>query len=109
MESASGYCQGDYVKMVYCLDHYKNGVEHYGEIWLGAAKEFCVITLDEDGEEGNSCSGFIVAGCQIKNWQESDSEYKRIVCEWSDINPEETRLEMIEGSKTYTKYTYRIA
>jgi len=109
VDDASGYCQGDYVKMVYCLDHYKDGVKPYGEIWLGAAKEFYVITLDEDGEEGESCGGFIIADCQIKNWRESDSEYKRIVCEWDGINPEETRLEMIDGSRTYTKYTYRIA
>lgn len=30
--SARGYCQGDYVDMVYCPERYPEGVEQYGEI-----------------------------------------------------------------------------
>ena len=103
--SAYGYCQGDYVRMVYCKEHYEKDVESYGEVWLGAAKEFCVIEIDDDGEEADSCYGFIVADCQAK----TDADYKRIVCEWDGIKEEEARLEMIESSRTYTKYTYRVA
>lgn len=102
-DSAAGYCQGDYVKMVYCPDHYPAGVKSYGEIWLGAAKEFYTIELDENGEEGDTCSGFIVADCQAR----TDEDYKRLVCEWAGIDPSETRLEMIDGQTTYTRYSYR--
>lgn len=102
---AYGYCQGDYVKMVYCPEHYKNGVQHYGEIWLGVGKEFCVIDLDENGEEANTCGGYIIADCQAR----SDEDYKRIICEWACIPAEETRLEMIDGCRTVTRYTYRYA
>lgn len=105
VSSAHGYCQGDYVEMVYCPEHYKNGVENYGEIWLGCAKEFCVIDLDENGEEADSCYGYIVADCEA--WR--DEDYKRIVCEWAGINEEETRLELIDGQNTYTTYSYRVA
>jgi hypothetical protein len=110
-ESAHGYCQGDVVKMVYCKEHYKEGVNHYGEVWLGAAKEFGVIGLDENGEEDamDTCYGFIVADCQIKNWRDSDNEYKKIVCEWACIKLEETQMDMIDGSKTYTRDTCRTA
>lgn len=103
--SAYGYCQGDYCEMVYCPEHYKDGVRAYGEVWLGAAKEFTVIDLDENGEEAYSCGGYIVADCEARD----DSDYKRLVCELAGIKPEETRLEMIAGYHTYTKYEYRTA
>lgn len=105
VSSASGYCQGDYVEIVYCTQYYPENVEKYGEIWLGAAKEFCVIDLDENGEEADSCYGYIVADCEARG----DDDYKRLVCEWAGINPDETRLEMIDGYHTYTKYEYRTA
>lgn len=104
-DSATGYCQGDYVEMVYCPEHYKDGVKPYGEIWLGAGKEFCVIYLDENGEEDYTVWGYIIANCQA--WK--DEDYKRLICEWACIPEEETQLEMIDGYKTYTKYNYRIA
>jgi hypothetical protein len=102
-ESAFGYCQGDYVKMVYCSEHYKNGVKHYGEIWLGAGKEFYVIDLDNNGEEIDAYGGYNIADCQARN----DEDYKRLVCEWACIPEDETRLEMIDSYKTVTKYIYR--
>lgn len=105
VSSAYGYCQGDYVEIVYCKQYYSENVEKYGEIWLGAAKEFCVIDLDENGEETDSCYGYIVADCEARD----DDDYKRLVCEMAGINPEETRLEMIDGYYTYTKYEYRTA
>lgn len=104
-DSAHSYCQGDYVKMVYCTEYYENVAKHYGEVWLGAAKEFCVISVDENGEETDTCYGFIVADCEAK----TDEDYKRRVCEWEGINQDEARLEMIESSKSYIKYSYRIA
>lgn len=104
-DSATGYSQGDYVEMVYCKEHYTDGAKAYGEIWLGAGKEFYTIELDENGEEGDTCGGYIVADCQA--WK--DEEYKKLVCEWACIHEEETRLEMIDGSRTYTKHTYRSA
>lgn len=92
-DSATGYCQDDYVKMVYCPEHYKNGVKHYGEIWLGAGKEFYTIDIDENGEETETCYGYIVADCQVLH----DEDYKRLVCEWACIPEDETRLEMIDS------------
>ena len=103
--SAYGYCQGDYCEMVYCPEHYPNGVQAYGEVYLGAAKEFTVIDLDENGEEADSCGGYIVADCEARD----DSDYKRLVCEWAGIKPEETRLEMIDGYSVQTVYQYRTA
>lgn len=108
--SAHGYCQGDYCEVVYCEAHYtQEQAQTAGEVYEGAAKEFCVIELDEDGEEADSCYGFIVADCQIKSWMDAEQEYKRIVSEWACIDPEETQLEMIDYNKTVTRtiYSYR--
>lgn len=105
VSSAYGYCQGDYVQIVYCKQYYPENVQKYGEIWLGAAKEFTVIALDENGEEQDRVYGYIVADCEAR----TDADYKRLVCEWEGLNPEETELQMIDGYHTYTKYDYRTA
>lgn len=101
--SATGYSQGDYVEMIYCKEKYPDGVQNYGEIWLGVCKEFYTIELDENGEEGDTCYGFIVADCQA--WK--DEDYKRLVCEWEGIKEEDAQLEIIEESHVITQYTYR--
>lgn len=103
--SARGYCQGDYVEIVYCPECYPEGVEACGEIWLGAAKEFCIIDVNDDGTEGDTVYGYIVADC--KAWR--DAEYKAIICKWEGLEPEETRLEMIDSTTTRTIYSYRTA
>lgn len=99
-----GYCQGDYVEVVYCEGFHENP-KYYGECWLGCAKEFTVNYLDESGEEEDSVGGYIVADCQA--WR--DEDYKRLVCEWAGIPEEETVLELIESTSYHTTYHYRTA
>lgn len=100
--SVSGYCQGDYCEIVYCIEHYNNPC-HYGEIWLGCGKEFEVIDIDENGNETDICGGYIVADCQVNK----EDDYKNLVCEWACIPVEDTILEMIENRYTRIVYTYR--
>lgn len=102
--NARGYCQGDFCEIVYCKE-FHSCPEAYGEIWLGAGKEFCVIDLDDDGNEADTVYGYIVADCQARK----DEDYKRLVCEWAGISPEETMLEMIDDWHTRTEYEYRTA
>lgn len=108
-----GYCQGDYVDVVYCEDYHENP-KYYGECWLGCAREYGVIEVenyvqDEDGEpaydEVDSCYGYIVSDSQA--WREED--VKRLVCEWAGIPVEETVLELIESSSVHRTYHYRTA
>lgn len=100
--SAHGYCQGDYCEVLYSGERYTNA-RKYGEVWLGAAKEFCVIELDGNGEEIDSCYGYIVADCEA--WK--DEQYKSIVSEWAGINPDDAELQMIDGYSVQTVYKYR--
>lgn len=103
--SAHGYCQGDYCEMVYCSEHYRDGVQHYGEIWLGCGKEFGVMELGENGEEINAVYGYIIADCQAR----TEEDYKRLVCEWAGIDEQNAALEMIDDCYTVTRYKYRTA
>lgn len=101
---STGYCQDDYCYIIYNTKRYtEKDVEIYGDMFNGCCKEFCVIELDEDENETDSCYGYYVANCQAWN----DEEYKKIVCEWAGIDEEETTLEMIDDWKTQTVYTYR--
>lgn len=102
-DSATGYCQGDYVELVYCKEHYTEGVKHYGEIWLGAGKEFTITFLNGDGEEEDTVGGYIVADCQA--WKDEDC--KKLVCEWEGIPEDETELQMVDGYTVSTIYSYR--
>lgn len=102
VKGVSGYSQGDYVEVVYCTEFYSDVVK-FGEIWMGCGKEFCVIDLDDSGNEIDSCYGYIVADCEA--WK--DEDYKRLVCEWACIDPTETALEMIENESVSYSYSYR--
>jgi len=103
IKAGRGYCQGDFVDMIYCEKHYtKESIDAITDIYLGCAKEFCVIESEDE-----TIYGFFVADSAIKDWRNSDNEYKKIVCEDAGLNPDNVTLEMIESSRTYTAYTYR--
>jgi len=101
---AHGYCQGDYVQVLYCADpgRYENA-KIYGELWLGAGKEFAVIDLDENGIITDTCGGYFIADCQAYQ----DEKYKALVCEYACIDPEETELQLIDTCRTVQVYTWR--
>lgn len=104
IRSVYGYCQGDFVTVIYNADkHEKKSAKIYGEVWLNCCKEFCVIELDENGNEEDAVYGYIIADSEAWN----DEDYKKLVSEWACIDPEETQLEMISGYQTIA--SYRIA
>jgi hypothetical protein len=101
--SVRGYSQGDYSEIVYCEDIYtQQDAEAAGEIILGAANEYSITDLDDDGNEIDTVYGYIVADCQA--WRPED--VKRLVCEWGGIDPAEAVLMTIEDSYTRTEYKY---
>lgn len=94
---------GDLVDIIYCEGHCNNP-KREGEIYLGAAKEFCLI----DEEEGDESYGYIVADCEI-DFRDPDTSYKKALCEYEGLNPSEVKVEFIESARAYTEYTYRTA
>ena len=106
VRSARGYCQGDYAEIVFCVEEYTDKeIDIFGDYYLGCFKEFCVITLDEYGDEVETVWGYYVTDTEA--WE--DEDYKKAVCNMEGIAEDEARLEMIDGSNTYTAYTYRVA
>lgn len=105
--TARGYYQGDYCEVLYCeAHHHESTAQTYGDVFCGAAKEFLVIDLDENGEEIDECGGYIIADCQIEKWGSRAETYKQLVCEWAGIDKETTCLELIENYHTQTIYDY---
>ena len=90
------------ITIIYCKDYYSNP-QIEAEIFLGCAKEFCVIETDEAGNEIDSCYGYYVADCQVKN----DHDYKKLVCEYACIDEEETELQLIEKEYVTRCYDYK--
>lgn len=106
--SVTGYCQGDYVDIIYCSDNYtEQSAQEAGNVFLGCAKEFSCTDYDDNGQldENTTCYGYIVAD----NLAFTDEEYKKVIASYQGCKPEEIRLEMIDyhSMKTYTKYDYR--
>ena len=103
--AARGYCQGDYAEILYCIDFYtEEAIASYGDYFFGCCKEFCVVDIDDDGNEIDNCYGFFVADSEIKSWSDTDKEYKSIVCNAAGIDEAETSLELIDGYTTTTNY-----
>ena len=99
----SGYCQDDYVNVIFCTqNNSRETAETCGKLWLGCGKEYCVIDIDENGNEIESVYGYYVSDSQ--SWH---TDIKKLISEWADIDPEETTLEEIDGYTTRTIYNYK--
>ena len=97
VKTISGYCQGDYVDMVYCEKRYtEKDIETIGEIYLGCCKEFTAIELDAAGNEIDSCGGYFVADSEI-DYKDIDGSYKRIMCDYIGIDIQAATLELFDG------------
>lgn len=102
--TARGYSQGDWNTILYCEKYNTpEQINIIGDLWQGCGKEFCIISLDDQNNEIESCFGYFVADCQVRY----DADYKSIVCRDAGIPENNTTLELIENSYTTTHYTYK--
>lgn len=100
-----GYCQGDYVEVIYCMDNYtEKDADIFGDIANGCFKEFGVIELDDDGNEVDSCYGYYVTDTEA--WKPED--IKHLVCKWSGCDENITELHLCGTSHTVTTYDYDV-
>lgn len=106
VKGVHGYCQGDYVSVIYCTKYYdEKSAEIIGDLVLGCGKEFSITFCDDSGEEPDTIYGYFIADCEAR----SDEDYKNIVCNQEGIDPEAATLEIIETVKTITTPVYRTA
>lgn len=102
-----GYCQGDIATVLYCEEFYtEQDAKITGEIYNGWCKEFCLVDLDENGQEQEETEvyGYYVADCQAY----PEEDIKTVLCNYEGLKPEETKVLLIDYSTmhTYTKYEY---
>lgn len=91
-----GYCQGNYVEILYRTDLYSaEDIRKLGDLYLGCYMEFFVIYPD-----GDEIYGFYVTDEEAL----SEEDYKKIVCDQAGIPYDETVLMLVSGAHTVYDY-----
>ena len=92
VKSFTGYHQGDYCEVVYCVNHYTpEHIEEIGKFWLGCGTEFCI-----DG-----CYGYYVV--DELRWEEGE-KLRQYLADCYGCKPEELEIYLYDGEETVTKY-----
>jgi len=92
VKAFTGYSQGDFCEVVYCVSHYTpERINEIGNLWLGCGTEFCI-----DG-----CHGYYVP--DTIRWREGD-ELRQYLADRYGCKPEELEIYLYDGEETVTKY-----
>jgi hypothetical protein len=92
VKAFTGYSQGDYCEVVYCVNHYTpEHITEIGELWLGCGTEFCI--------EG--CYGYFVP--ESIRWREGETLRKYLADSYG-CEPEELEIYLYEGEHIVTDY-----
>jgi hypothetical protein len=92
VKAFTGYSQGDYCEVVYCVNHHTpERIEEIGKFWLGCGTEFCI----ED------CYGYYVP--DTIRWREGD-ELRQYLADSYGCKPEELEIYLYDGERIVTKY-----
>ena len=92
VKAFTGYSQGDYCEVVYCINHYTpEHINEIGKFWLGCGTEFCI-----DG-----CYGYYVP--DTIRWREGD-ELRQYLADRYGCRPEELEIYLYDGEHVVTDY-----
>jgi hypothetical protein len=92
VESFTGYSQGDYCEVIYCVNHHTpERINEIGRLWLGCGTEFCI-----DG-----CYGYYVP--DTIRWREGD-ELRQHLADCYGCKPEELEIYLYDGEHMVTDY-----
>jgi len=92
VKAFTGYSQGDYCEVVYCINHYTpEHIDEIGKFWLGCGTEFCI-----DG-----CYGYYVP--DTIRWREGD-ELRQYLADRYGCRPEELEIYLYDGEHVVTDY-----
>jgi hypothetical protein len=92
VKAFTGYSQGDYCEVVYCVNHYTpEHITEIGKYWLGCGTEFCI-----DGYYGYYVPDTI-------RWQEGET-LRKYLADCYGCKPDELEIYLYDGEKTVTKY-----
>lgn len=92
VKSFTGYSQGDYCEVVYCVNrHTPERINEIGKFWLGCGTEFCI-----DG-----CYGYYVP--DTIRWQEGET-LRKYLADCYGCKPEELEIYLYDGEHIVTDY-----
>ena len=92
VKSFTGYYQGDYCEVVYCINHHTpERINEIGKLWLGCGTEFCI-----DG-----CHGYYVID-EIR-WEEGE-KLRQYLADSYGCKPEELEIYLYDGEHIVTDY-----
>jgi hypothetical protein len=92
VKSFTGYAQGDYCEVVYCIKHYTSEhINEIGKLWLGCGTEFCI-----DG-----CYGYFVI--DELRWEEGE-KLRQYLADCYGCKPDELEIYLYAGEHMVTDY-----
>lgn len=92
VKSFTGYSQGDYCEVVYCVSrHTPERITEIGKFWLGCGTEFCI-----DG-----CYGYYVI--DELRWEEGE-KLRQYLADCYGCKPEELEIYLYDGEHVVTDY-----
>ena len=91
-ESFSGYCQGDFCRVIFCTEEYsEEHITEIGKLWLGCGSEFII----------DDCHGYYVID-DIR-WKEGE-ELRKALAEMYGCDPGELQVYLYDGETRTAKY-----
>lgn len=85
VKAFTGYSQGDYCEVVYCINHYTpEHITEIGKFWLGCGTEFCI----------DDCYGYYVP--DTIRWQEGETLRKYLADSYG-CKPDELEIYLYAG------------
>lgn len=92
VKSFTGYSQGDYCEVIYCVSRYTpEHINEIGKFWLGCGTEFCI-----DG-----CYGYYVP--DTIRWQEGET-LRKYLADCYGCKPDELEIYLYDGEHIVTDY-----
>jgi hypothetical protein len=92
VKSFTGYSQGDYCEVVYCVNHHTpEHINEIGKFWLGCGTEFCI----------DDCCGYYVP--DTIRWQEGET-LRKYLADCYGCKPEELEIYLYDGEHVVTDY-----
>ena len=92
VKSFTGYSQGDYCEVVYCIKHYTpEHINEIGKLWLGCGTEFSI----------DDCYGYFVI--DELRWEEGE-KLRQYLADCYGCKPDELEIRLYDGEHTVTDY-----
>jgi hypothetical protein len=92
VKSFTGYSQGDYCEVVYCVSRYTpEHINEIGKFWLGCGTEFCI----------DDCYGYYVP--DTIRWQEGET-LRKYLADCYGCKSDELEIYLYNGEHTVTDY-----